>query len=1094
MTPTAHPEPSTATNSDGDYRIFGLVPGAYRISEVVQTSWSPTSPVSRDVLVVDGKDTKADFFNFGGGDIVGAIWNDLNDNGVRDTDPDTGALLEPGLRDWTVFLDLEHDQTLSPSEPTTFTDAFGEYSFSGLPAGDYEVFEILPTGWEAARGFDDKQTATVIALEQTTLEFANINTGGVGSLRGTVWHDVNIDGIRNTDPETGEFTEPGLADWTVFLDSNNDGVADPSEPLTLTSASGEYSFISLPAGDYEVTEILPDGWDLSPGFNSRQTVAVVSGNESIADDFANFSLLDGSIRGTIWNDLNRNGIRDKSLLGVFTDPALAGWTVYLDLNKNRVADPSEPSTLTGPDGGYSFAGLQVGDYDVREILPSGWEVAPTFSDSETVAVFSGTESIAPDFANFNISAATPGSVSGTVWNDLNGNGLRDVDAVSGGFSEPGLTGWTVFVDLNSNGIREAGEPEATTPTDGSYSFPGILPGSVSIVSVTMAGWRPTAPRTRVHTIALKNGQNVVGLDFGNEELKDSTIRGVVFADTNRDGVRAATERGLADITVYLDLNNDSHLDAGEPKIVTSPDLFFTPAVDEAGTYSFSHLAKGTYTVRMIVPATLSATPAAELEHVVTIVAAEDRSGVDCAAVFRPNEIHGVKFDDANGNHQKDAGEPGVGGATIVLDLDRDNVFDSGEPSTVTSADGSYSFTDLSPGAYVVREIVSPGYERTYPTTVGGTLWPGGVSNPAVGNVSPLSITASLAKDEFYRQTVSLTLPNTGALTNLVDVFLLFDDTGSFVSNSPIVRSAFPDIINQLQTALPGIDLGFGVGRLEEYGSFASEYATGRPFILNQPIVAASTSGYMAAIQAALNRTTPGYGGDQPETDIEALYQVVTGLGFDGNNNGSVLDSGAAGLASTQLNPGGSGDVPSFASFMADPAASVMAPAGTIGGAGFRPGALPIILTATDTGFAYQPQGETTITGVGGLTLPVSALNGDIASDNSVQLGRGHSTNNHRAECSGRFGDRAGHQSAGQRGSSPRLGSPVQTDRRYQSIRDDDCQWHGRSDRAGRSLVFPNRVGIFRERGKRCRERDSECGHECGGEHHRPGVRSARQDH
>ena len=59
---------------------------------------------------------------------------------------------------------------------------------------------------------------------------------------------------------------------------------------------------------------------------------------------------------------------------------------------------------------------------------------------------------------------------------------------------------------------------------------------------------------------------MVGLDFGNEELKDSTIRGVVFADTNKDGVRGATERGLAGITVYLDLNNDSHLDAGEPQI------------------------------------------------------------------------------------------------------------------------------------------------------------------------------------------------------------------------------------------------------------------------------------------------------------------------------------------------------------------------------------------------------------------------------------------------------------------------------------------------------------------------------------------------
>jgi len=177
----------------------------------------------------------------------------------------------------------------------------------------------------------------------------------------------------------------------------------------------------------------------------------------------------------------------------------------------------------------------------------------------------------------------------------------------------------------------------------------------------------------------------------------------------------------------------------------------------------------------------------------------------------------------------------------------------------------------------------------------------------------------------------------------------------------------------LQAALPGIDLGFGVGRFEEYGNFAYEYSTGRPFILNQPIVSSSTAGYLAAIQAALDRTTPGYGGDGPETDIEALYQLVTGAGFDGNNNGSVFDSGLAGLASTQLSPGDSGDVPSFASFQADLTNSILPAEGFIGGGGFRPGALPIILTATDIGFAYQPRGETTITGVGGVTLPVSAL-------------------------------------------------------------------------------------------------------------------------
>lgn len=966
-------EPSVVTNVDGDYVLQGMLPGNYRVGEVVQAGWTPTSPASQDVSVIKDKTTNGiNFFNFSGGDIVGTVWNDLNADGNRDVDA-SGNFTDPGLAGWTMFLDLNNNLQFDPTEPSTVTDADGNYTFTNLPAGDYEVTEELPAGWEVSPGpYDIRQTAAVKARQQFTQDFANFSLTN-GSISGTVWNDTNSNGIRETDPATGAYTEPGLADWTVFLDTNNNRIADPGEITTITDASGQYIFSSLPAGDYEVTEVLPDGWNVSPTYDNRQTVAVNPGENSIAGDFANFTILNGSIRGTVWNDVNRNGVRDVSpLTGATSDPGLANWSVFLDLNRNRVADTGEPSTLTDVDGNYAFFDLQVGDYEVQEVLPSGWEVASTFSDSQTVTVRSGVESVAPDFANFNLSAASPGSISGVIWNDLNGNGVRN-SAPTGGFSDAGLSGWTVFIDQNGDKLLTTGEPQAISGTDGSYTISGVTPGTVILLVQSMTGWKGTAPITNARTLALKSGENAVGYDFGETELKDSSISGVVFSDSNKDGTRSLTERGLPGITVYLDINNNSQLDPTEPQMVTSKDLFYTPDVDEAGNYSFTHLAKGTYTVREVIPAILSATPATEAEHTVTITSAEDRTGVNTAAVFRPNEIHGVKFDDANGNHTRDAGEKGVDGTTIFVDLNRNNLLDAGEPTTTTGADGSYSFTNLSAGAYVIREIVSAGYSQTSPTTLGGILWPTGVSNPAVGNVGPTSITKSLAIGESYRQTVSLTLPNTGALTNLVDVFLLFDDTGSFTSNSPIVRSAFPDIINQLQTSLPGIDLGFGVGRLEEYGNFAYEYSTGRPFILNQPIVAASSTGYMTAIQAALNRTTPGYGGDQPETDIEALYQLVTGKGFDGNNNGTVLDSGAAGLASTQLTPGNSGDVPSFASFTADPANSVMPAAGNIGGAGFRSGALPIVLLATDTGFAYQPKGETDITGVGGTTLPISSF-------------------------------------------------------------------------------------------------------------------------
>ncbi|MCA9249009.1 MAG: cadherin-like domain-containing protein, partial [Planctomycetales bacterium] len=530
----------------------------------------------------------------------------------------------------------------------------------------------------------------------------------------------------------------------------------------------------------------------------------------------------------------------------------------------------------------------------------------------------------------------------------------------------------VYVDLNSNGALDAGEPNATTDVDGLYTIADVPYGTHAVREVVPPGYTPTNPAGGVRTTLLLNGENRADFDFGNREPTDFTITGTVFHDANGNGLRDADERGLSGITIYLDLNDNGLLDAGEPVSITSIDQFFTPAVDEAGNYAFTHLARGSFQVRQVVPVELERTPAEQRVHSVSVgpLSAAD---VNFADQFRANEIHGVVFDDTDGDGVHDANEYARPGISIYIDLDRDDVYDPDEPHTVTGEDGSYSFVDLTPGDYVVREDHGGHGPHTYPTTSGGILWPEGTSHAAIGNVTPTSITTSLAQGESYTQTVSLTLPGAGGITNLVDVFLLFDDTGSFTTNSPIVRAAFPEIITTLQGLLPGVDLGFGVGRLEEYGGFGGENPNGRPFTLNQPIVAASNPGFSASIQAALDRTAPGFGGDAPETDIEALYQLVTGLGFDGNNNGTTTDSGAAGLASTQVTPGASGDVPAFASFTADPANGVLAPDGNIGGGGFRPGALPVILLATDTGVVYQPRGETSITGLGGLTLPLSDL-------------------------------------------------------------------------------------------------------------------------
>ncbi|MFM7075416.1 MAG: SdrD B-like domain-containing protein, partial [Planctomycetaceae bacterium] len=959
-------EPTSVSNARGEYLIGGLAGGTYPVAMEIEPHWIPTTPAARNVSVQTDKKTRADFFAFAGGDLTGTVWSDQGNDGIRDVDPDTGAFSDPGLAGWTVFLDLDDDLVLDPSEPSTLTDHTGRYLFANLGPDVYKVVEILPAGWEPTRQGSDSDNAAVFSLQETVLDFGNYSAA-VGGIRGVVFNDLNLDGIHNRHPVTGDFTEPGLLGFRVFLDANGNRLFEDGEAFVLTDSDGEFVFPSVPVGAHDVVVELPPRWNPTPGRAIADAVTVTGGDVATAADFALFTVLDGAIRGLIWNDTNRNGIRDfNTLTGTFVDPPIPGWRVFVDLNRNSVLDAAGPTTTTGADGRYFFPDLQIGTYLVQQIVPTGWEVATGFSDVVSVVVNSGQTSTAPDFANVDAAAFAPGSIAGEVWNDRNANGIRDP-------GDGGLAGWTVFIDADADGLLGPGEAQAVTGATGAYLFAGVSPGSVNLRAIPQPGWTATAPITNSRTITLRGSQNLAGIDFGQYQRQESGITGTVYADMDRDGIRDPGEPGLVGATVYLDTNDNAILDADEPSLSTSADLFYTPAVDEAGTWAFTHLAAGSYTVRVILPETLSATPADRFAHVVTLAAAQRVDAIDTGGIYRAAQIRGVKFVDANRNLLRDAGEAPVAAATVYIDANRNGSLDADEPTCVTADDGSYLFADVAPGSHVVRSVPGTGYAHSSPNTVGGTVWPAGTSNPASGLVSPGSITLSLAAGASHRQTVSLTLPDTGSLTNMVDVFLLFDDTGSFVANSPIVRGAFPDIITTLQTASPGTDFGFGVGRFEEYANFAAEYATGRPFILNQPIVAASTAGSMAAIQSALNRTTPGYGGDGPETDIEALFQLVTGRGFDGNNNGSVLDSGPVGLASTQLAPGSSGDVPSFASFVADTANGVLPAAGNVGGGGFRHGALPIILLATDIGVAYQPKGETTIVGTGGVTLPIAQL-------------------------------------------------------------------------------------------------------------------------
>src|SRR4029079_13303309 len=178
-----------------------------------------------------------------------------------------------------------------------------------------------------------------------------------------------------------------------------------------------------------------------------------------------------------------------------------------------------------------------------------------------------------DFVNYQAATKT-----GTKFNDLNANGVKDA-------GEPGLAGWVIraYKDTNGNGSLDAGETTIaasdTTNASGVYTLT-LDPGKYVVCEVAQAGWTQSKPTgTACSAIAalapggwaitLVSNQVDSDNDFGN--WRTATKSGTKFNDLNANGAKDAGEPGLPGWTIYVDYNDNSSLDANEPRAVTSAD-------------------------------------------------------------------------------------------------------------------------------------------------------------------------------------------------------------------------------------------------------------------------------------------------------------------------------------------------------------------------------------------------------------------------------------------------------------------------------------------------------------------------------------------
>jgi hypothetical protein len=158
-----------------------------------------------------------------------------------------------------------------------------------------------------------------------------------------------------------------------------------------------------------------------------------------------------------------------------------------------------------------------------------------------------------------------------------------------------------------------------------------------------------------------------------------------------------------------------------------------------------------------------------------------------------------------------------------------------------------------------------------------------------------------------------------------DAFFLMDTTGSMggcISNLQTSLSSV--IIPQLAAQIASIGIGIGSYRDFPTSSYGS---TGDwPFQLEHRIMTVTTAAGIASVQSRVGTLSAGGGNDTNESSWEALHQVATGTG----------------------NTTGLSSVPAFNNATAYPTTPTTGESlGTIPGAGFRTGALPIITYITD---------------------------------------------------------------------------------------------------------------------------------------------------
>ncbi len=469
---------------------------------------------------------------------------------------------------------------------------------------------------------------------------------------------------------------------TLEYDASNQALLVDATPLNIEDGTGGLPDFIFAPSDFRIQAVID---------NTGALVSGVAGDDLI-------------IEGAI--DLTGDFIPD--LTGTLLTGEITGFGAE-DITGN-IDRFDFTFTITGGQLAYLYAGSDFGVTLTSE--------NSTFADDFTVD-FGGGAKGEGGAIDQQVELASLGDF---VWEDLDGDGVQDAN-------EPGVENVTVTLtgggDDGIIGTSDDTTDTTTTGPNGEYLFDNLNPGEEYKVTFSNlpTGYSFTDANEgaddaldsdadentgMTQIVTLAPGEFNPTLDAG--IVAPASLGDFVWSDLDRDGVQDANEPGVEGVTVTL-------TGGGEDGIIgTSDDTTDTTVTGTNGEYFFGDLNPGEeYKVTFTLPTGFEFTTAnaggddtvdsdadevTGMTQVVTLASNEHNPTLDAGLI----ELAGLGdfvWEDLDGDGVQDNNEPGVEGVTVILTGGGEDgiigTSDDTTASTITDANGGYSFTNLNPG-------------------------------------------------------------------------------------------------------------------------------------------------------------------------------------------------------------------------------------------------------------------------------------------------------------------------------------------------------------------------------------------------------------